>query len=146
MTKRETATLLLRLMVIYTMLQFAPSLLYVIGLLGSINSCPRPEHALLFFGITLLAPLIWVGLCLLVLRFSRRIAARLIPEDGHTGAVFALSFAECQILGFNFLGLLLIVQSFPHLVQLVGLSFSGWREALGGQRGAGFSQEVLPAA
>jgi hypothetical protein len=134
MTKRETAHLLLKLLVIYAMLQFAPSLLYVIGLLGSINSSPRPQYAMLMLGIALLAPLIWIGLCLLVLRFSGRIAARLMPEEGHVDTLFALSFAECQALGFNFIGLLLIVQSFPQLIQLLSsIRFEGYVTDMAGR-------------
>ena len=62
MTRREIAALLLRLMVIYAMLQFAPSLVYVLGLLGSIVSSPRPEYAFVFIGVSLLVPVIWIGL------------------------------------------------------------------------------------
>ena len=132
-------------MVIYAMLQFAPSLLYVIGLLGSINSVPRLGHAFLFFAITLVAPLIWIGICLLVLRFSGRIVARLMPEDGKTGPLLALSFAECQTLGFNFIGLLLIVQSFPELIQLISsIRFEGYVTDMAGR--VDVYRRVLPKA
>jgi hypothetical protein len=126
MKKRDAATLLLRLMVIYAMFQFAPSLLYVIGLLGTITSSPHPEHAALILGITFLTPLIWIGLCLLVLRFSTRIASKLMPDDGDLGSLLTLSFQECQVLGFNFIGILLIVQSFPEIIQLIStIRFEG---------------------
>ena len=134
MTKRETATVLLRLMVIYAMLQFAPSLLYVIGILSSISSSPHPQYAFLSFGITLIAPLIWIGLCLLVLRFSGRIAGRLMPEDGDAGSLLTLSFDQCQTLGFNFIGLLLIVQAFPQLIQLIStIRFEGYVTGMAGR-------------
>ena len=126
MRKREVADLLIKLMVVFAMLQFAPSLLYVLGLLGSIHSSPTPGHAVLFTAITLVTPLIWIGFCLLVLRFSSRIAALLVRDDGDCGTILSLSFKECQTLGYNFIGLLLIVQSFPQLIQLIStIQFAG---------------------
>jgi len=127
MTKREIAGLLIKLMIVYAMLQFAPSLLYVIGLLGSIHSSPTPGRAALYAAITLVAPLIWIGFCLLVLRFSNRIGSRIVRDDGDCGALLSLSFKECQTLGYNFIGLLLIVQSFPQLIQLIStIRFEGY--------------------
>ncbi len=134
MTRREIAALLLRLMVIYAMLQFAPSLVYVLGLLGSIVSSPRPEYAFVFIGVSLLVPVIWIGLCLLVLRFSSRIATRLMPEDGEAGSLPTLSFNQCQTLGFNFIGLLLIVQASPQLIQLIStIRFEGYVTEMAGR-------------
>jgi hypothetical protein len=143
MRKREVADLLIKLMVVFAMLQFAPSLLYVLGMLGSIHSSPTPGRAVLLTAITLIAPLIWIGFCLLVLRFSSRIAARLVPDDGDCGAIFSLSFKECQTLGYNFIGLLLIVQSFPQLMQLIStILFDGYMSSLA--RDTNLYRGVLP--
>lgn len=145
MKKQDAANLLLRLIVIYAMLQFAPSLVYVIGLLGSINDSARPEHAVILFAATLAAPLIWIALCLLVLRFSGRIAARLIPEDGETGTLLNLSFRECQTLGFSFIGLCLVVQALPQLIQLISsIRFEGYVTDMAGR--VDLYRRVLPKA
>jgi len=119
MTKRETAFLLIRLMIVYAMMQFAPSLLYIIGQLSAASSAPTPSMALLITAITLIAPLVWIGFCLVIFRFSNRLAARIVPDDGDAGEILSLSFKECQTLGYNFIGLLLIVQSFPQLINLL---------------------------
>jgi hypothetical protein len=118
MTKRETASLLIKLMAVYAMLQFAPSLLYVIGHLHTVRSSPTPGHGAIMLAITLVSPLIWIGFCLFILRFSSKMAKLIVRDDGECGALLSLSFKECQTLGYNFIGLLLIVQSFPQLLRL----------------------------
>jgi hypothetical protein len=126
MTKRETASLLIKLMVVYAMLQFAPSLLFIVGQLSVARSGPTPTMALLITASILIAPLVWIGFCLIILRFSDRMAARLVQDDGEGGAILSLSFMDCQTLGYNFIGLLLIIQSFPQLIHLISaLRFEG---------------------
>jgi len=119
MTKREIATLLIKLMVVYAMLQFAPSLLFIIGQFSMSFSSPTPITALLITATTLIAPIVWIGFCLIILRFSSRLAALLVKDDGEGGAILSLSFKDCQTLGYNFIGLLLIVQSFPQLINII---------------------------
>ncbi len=41
MTKRETTSLLVKLMGIYCLVQFAPSLTYILSLLGTIRDAPH---------------------------------------------------------------------------------------------------------
>jgi len=127
MTKREAVAFLIKLMMVYAMLQIVPSLVHVIGVLDSIRITGEPGHAALVFAITLIAPLIWIGLCLLVIRFSNGIAMRIVRDDGECGKLFSLTFKDCQILGYNFIGLILIVQSLPMLIELISaIRFEGY--------------------
>jgi hypothetical protein len=64
-------------------------------------------------------PAIWIGFCILVIRKSDSIAKRLYRDDSDATQLSSLGFEEVQILGYNFIGLLLLVQSFPQVVSLV---------------------------
>ena len=119
MTKREVVSLLIKLMIVYAMLQFVPSLLYVIGLMSFIHESPTPGQAALHILVSLIIPLFWIGIFVLILRFNQRIAALIVPNDGDCGTLVSLSFNDIQTLGYNFIGLLLIVQSFPQLIQFI---------------------------
>ena len=72
---------------------------------------------MLLFG--LLLPAIWIGFCILIIRKSDGIAKRLYREDSDASQLSGLVFEEVQILGYNFIGLLLLVQLCPQVVSLL---------------------------
>lgn len=119
MTKRETTSLLVKLMGIYCLFQFAPSLIYVLHFLTAIRDSQEIWMKLVTVGLMITIPAIWVGFCVVIIRMSDRIAKRVCREDSDASQLCGLGFQEVQMLGYNFIGLLLLVQSFPQIVSLV---------------------------
>lgn len=118
MTKRETTSLLVKLMGIYCLVQFAPSLVYVLGYIAQVYRVVWWQGLLMLL-FAFLVPSVWIGLCILVIRKSDSIAKRLYREDSDASQLTSLGFQEVQTLGYNFIGLLLLVQSFPQIVSLL---------------------------
>ena len=119
MTKRETTSLLIKLMGLYCLVQFAPSLVSVIGFIAAIRDAPWIWFKLLTFGMMIIFPLIWIGFCVFIIRKSDAIARRLYPEDSDASQLSSLGFQEVQLLGYNFIGVVLLIQTFPQVVSLV---------------------------
>lgn len=119
MTKRETTSLLVKLMGIYCLVQFAPSLTYILSFLGTIRDAPHVWIKLVTFGMMIIFPMIWIGFCIFIIRKSDKIAQRLYCEDSDASQLSSLGFQEVQILGYNFIGVILLVQTFPQVVSLV---------------------------
>ncbi|MDD5708854.1 MAG: hypothetical protein PHR35_23305 [Kiritimatiellae bacterium] len=119
MTKRETTSLLVKLMGIYSLVQFVPSLSYVLHFLTTIRDSQQIWMKLATVGIMIISPAIWIGFCILIIRKSDSIAKRVYREDSDASQLSGLGFQEMQVLGYNFIGLLLLVQSFPQIVSLV---------------------------
>lgn len=119
MTKRETTSLLIKLMGIYCLVQFAPSLIYILQFLATIRGSQQIWMKLATVGMMVVFPAIWIGFCILIIRKSDSIAKRLYREDSDASELSSLGFQEVQMLGYNFIGLLLLVQSFPQIVSLV---------------------------
>ena len=97
---------------------FTASIAQAISVLSSFPDYPAPGAATFAAGISFGIPLIWFGFCLLILRTSDRIAGWIIRDDGEFGARLSLSLKELQILGYNLIGLFLIAQSFPGILNL----------------------------
>lgn len=119
MTKRETTSLLVKLMGIYCLVQFAPSLIYILGFITTIRDSQQIWMKLATVGTMIIFPAIWIGFCILIIRKSDSVAKRLYREDSDASQLSSLGFQELQVLGYNFIGLLLLVQSFPQIVSLL---------------------------
>jgi hypothetical protein len=118
MTKRETTSLLIKLMGVYCLVQFAPSLLYVLRYIQAASFGPWWQRIVMLL-CTVLVPAIWIAFCLIIIRSSNRIAKRFYPEDSDASQLTGLGFEDLQNLGYHFIGLLLLVQSFPQIVSLM---------------------------
>jgi hypothetical protein len=118
MTKRETTSLLIKLMGVYCLVQFAPALLSAFRFI-SVSSSWTWQTRLVIMLCTVLVPAIWIVFCLILIRSSDRIARRFYPEDSDASQLTGLGFEDLQNLGYHFIGLLLLVQSFPQIVYLV---------------------------
>ena len=119
MKKRETTSLLIKLMGIYCLVQFAPSLIYILQFLATIRDHHNVWMKLATAGVMIIFPAIWIGFCALIIRKSDSVAKRIYREDSDASQISGLEFQEVQTLGYNFIGLLLIVQSFPQIVNLL---------------------------
>jgi hypothetical protein len=119
MTKRETTSLLVKLMGVYCLVQFAPSLIHVLGFLTTIRDSQQIWMKLANVGMMIVFPAIWIAFCILIIRKSDSIARRLYREDSDASQLSGLGFQEVQTLGYNFIGVLLLVQSFPQIVSLL---------------------------
>ena len=118
MTKRSLASLVLKLVAVYFLISFVPSLSYVFSLIQTTTQFYRTSTVLLVIGAAVLLPLLWVGLCLLLIRFAGRIASRLVPEDEEIGAVSAESMDGAQRVVLVSIGVLLAVRAIPLLVHV----------------------------
>ena len=119
MTKREITSLLIKLMGIYCLTQFAPSLINVLGFVAAMYGLQEGPQKIISVLEVIISPAIWIGLSILIIRTSDRIAKRLYREDSDASQLVSLGFQDVQVLGYNFIGLILLVQSFPQIVNLV---------------------------
>ena len=143
MTKRETTSLLVKLMGVYCLVQFAPSLLYVFGYIAQIQGMLVWWHGLLMLIFSFVVPAVWIAICIAVIRSSDRIARWLIREDAEATQLTALGFRDVQTLGYNFIGLLLIVQTLPQVIQILSAVRMQQSIAPGSPR-QGFLMHTLP--
>ena len=119
MTKRETISLLIKLIGIYCLVQFVPSLIYVLGFMKTMRDSHDTWIKLFTLVNMTLTPAIWVGFCILIIRSSDKIAQRLYREDADVPQLCSLGFQDVQVLGYNFIGLILLVQSCPRIINIV---------------------------
>lgn len=114
MTKRELSSMFIKLMGLYSIIKFLPNLFYFPLFAKEIT---EKSEWLQFLSFVALAG-IWFGVGLLIIRQSERIAVWLYPEDSALDQLTHLDFEDIQVLGYNFLGLLLFVQAFPQICTL----------------------------
>jgi len=76
--------------------------------------------------LMILFPAIWLAFCAWILRHSDRIAARLCPQDSDASQLIGLGYRDVQLLGYTFIGAVVLVQSFPQVVSLV-VSIWSWQ-------------------
>ena len=122
MTKREMISLLIKLMGVYALVQLVPGVVQAIGMFTTsiIQLKDRPSQmAFILMVMMFFSPLVWIGLCLWVIRKSDRFAKRLYPVDAPAGQLTTLGVEDIQRLGYNFIGLLLIVRSLPQLLMIL---------------------------
>ena len=119
MKKREGVSLALKVAGVFLWVQIAPSLLSVFSMIFHISNSPTVWMKLLTVVLMILLPGIWILICLVVIRKSDRIAARLVQEDGDASQIFSLSFQDTQTLAYTFIGLFVVVHAFPELLRII---------------------------
>jgi hypothetical protein len=67
----------------------------------------------------LLLPVIWISFCIFLIRKSDTFAERLYGVDSEASQLIGLGFRDVQMLGYNFIGVLILVQAFPQIVSLM---------------------------
>lgn len=93
--------------------------MYILGFMGTIRDAPHIWIKVFTFGMMIVFPMFWIGFCILIIRKSDAIARRLYREDSDASQLSSLGFQEIQMLGYNFIGVILLVQAFPQVISLV---------------------------
>ncbi len=101
MTKREITSLLLKLVGIFGLFSVVPTLVFLIPLLTTIHGQDDIWLSLRTIGVWFLTPLIWITVCIFIIRNSNNIAKRLYRQDSDASQLSALDFKECQTLGYT---------------------------------------------
>jgi hypothetical protein len=101
---------------IYFLVHFAPSLLYLLQFLTIIIGNQELWIKVLASLMMILLPTIWIGFCIVVIVKSDWMAHKLIRHDSSSPLASNLCFQDFQILGYNLIGILLIVESFPQII------------------------------
>lgn len=122
MTKREMMSLLIKLMGVYALVQLVPGVVSVLGAIAGLVFKFK-EQPIVTLSVTwlsmLAAPLLWIGLCIWVIRKSDHIAKWLYPIDASAGQLTTLNVKDIQHLGYHFIGLLLVVKAFPSFAMML---------------------------
>ena len=110
---------MIKLIGIFLLIELAPSLLYSLRLFTTVQGSYDFKTQLILFGTFLIPATIWIGFCISIILLSNKIAKMIIRKDEECSQIFSLSFEDTQVLGYNFIGLLVIVKAFPQLVNLL---------------------------
>jgi hypothetical protein len=116
MTKREISSLLIKLLGIYSLFQVVPSLSGILSMIFTISHYPGIGLKLLYMLTTTIGPALWITFCIIVICKSDAVAKLLFKEDSAASQVITLGFRDLMVLGFCFIGILLVVQSLPYLI------------------------------
>lgn len=122
MRKQSLASFVLKLMAVYVLAVHGPTLL--INLVSAVTRLSNRYDAYILVTTALLGVIVPVGyviLCVLVIRGSDSVAAKLFQEDESLQASMAFSFREAQALTFNAIGLLVLAMGIPKLINTVGV-------------------------
>src|SRR5688572_19970780 len=120
MKPNQLATLVLRLLGIYCLIQVIPAI-SVVPTAVSFAQAPSvdgKEHTLLNLTIILAAVLPFAFRFIagvLLLAHSVKWGERLIPKDGSQGNIAAISFEQAQALAFAIAGVLIFADALPSL-------------------------------
>jgi Na+/H+ antiporter NhaA len=122
MTQNQIASLSLKLLGIYSILEAIPILRELSqvfawrGLRIEMESGP-PDTDLLLIGILMsVGLLLLIGFCLII--FSQALAKQMVSEGETKDSLTELSAKNIQSIAFSIVGLVMIVIAIPHLVQL----------------------------
>lgn len=107
MKKQEAASLLIKLMALFLLLSSAPAIVQILV---------KANSAELFIYVVTAIAFIFALISLFL--YSDQLASKIIGEGGG-GPVVSLSFDECLTLGYNFIGLILIINSVPEILFLL---------------------------
>jgi hypothetical protein len=122
MTQNQIASLSLKLLGIYSIIESIPllrELSQVFAWRGSkieMESGPIHTDLLLIGIITSVGLLLLIGCCLII--FSKSLAKKMITEEEIINSSTELTAKNIQAIAFSIVGLVMIVIAIPHLVQL----------------------------
>lgn len=108
------ATLVLRLMGIYCLIQSLPML----GMLGSLVIFAKASGGVsqsVALIVSILPGIIMLAVGVLLLIFSTRLGRMLVPEATSDSAAVAITFEQAQVLAFAVAGILILADSLPKL-------------------------------
>ena len=124
MTKREVASLALKLSGIYALIVSVSSFHTMMFMISSVGAQyadhpgQGPNFALLAIGSVIpLLLLLFLGFYLIAA--SERLSKRLFPQDVEKDEISALSSEDMQTIAFSVVGLLLLTRAFPGLCRVI---------------------------
>ena len=122
MTKREIASLVIKLMGVFILLKSIGYMSMTFGTLYSMLQMgdSEPLEMILYFVMTILGvtlPIIWA---VLIIKFSDKAAAWLIQEDGYIQTRSSINKDDVMMIAISCIGLYFIVAATPMLIH--GLS------------------------
>jgi hypothetical protein len=120
MKANQLATLVLRLLGIYCLIQVIPAFNLVINMIPFVQGTPMDGHNDTFSGIALIMALLFpFGLRLVagILLLLRSVAwgERLMPNENGQQNITAISFQQAQVLAFAVAGVLIFADALPSL-------------------------------
>jgi hypothetical protein len=123
MTKREMISLLIKLMGIYALVLFVPTLVQSLGTLALTQLIHVGSEtyldSLLTIATTILLQLLWMGFCVCLICKSDSIAKRLYPDDSPAGQVTTLGFYDIQIVAFQLIGLVELLKGIRSTIEML---------------------------
>jgi hypothetical protein len=125
MTKQELASVVLKLMAIYVIVVQGPMLLIALTASGGLSFLRvDPFSAILIFLFKIVLPVLYLILCVWVIRRSDAAAERVFPENGKLVASTTLDMRDVQAIAYSCVGLLVLANAAPKVINLAGvLSF-----------------------
>lgn len=127
MNARATATLGIRLMGIYVVIESALNLPYMLHNVPIMIGQGQTNLAGLVLMLALIA--FWFGVAVAVLALAGKLAARLVP-DAEAKLEVGFTIDQLGRLGFCLIGLLTLVSALPRLANHI-LTLATWNEQLG---------------
>jgi len=106
-------------MAVYVLISLIPALPYVLVLIQTVAETHNIWHSLATLSIAFLFPIIWLAFGFLLLKFSSRIATKLVPEDEGVEIIPVGSADTVQKIIFVSIGLLITVHALPQIAEAV---------------------------
>ncbi len=124
MTKRSLASLALKLMAVYLVISYIPSMPRCLSTIGMTAQSPSVWISIALVGSTLLLTAIWIGLGVVFIYFSDSIAKKLVPVDEGMEVITMVNEDALYKVVFVCAGLIAFVKALPYFtVTLAGLWF-----------------------
>jgi len=128
MSKKSIASLFVKLIGVFLLLQSVPALPYVLFYMRNQSFNNAAFSGPLLYVAMLSLPTLWVAICILVIRFSDMVAGLIVGNDEECAQLFGLSMLEAQTLAFCCIGLAVTVRALPEIPRLL-LQVAAYRRA-----------------
>lgn len=118
MTKREFTAIVLKLTGVYILVRYLGFLPMALSPLTAIRFAePNATSTWLWGLVAIVPPLLYLGICILIVLKSEMISVKLIPEDGDFSIGSSLSKEDVLTVAFCCIGLMVLVGTIPDAVQ-----------------------------
>lgn len=115
MTKRSLASLTLKLMAVYVVISYIPSIPMCLNTIGMTTQSPSIWISIALIGSTLLLTAIWIGLGAVFIYFADSIARKMVSVDEGMEVITVANEDALYKVVFVCVGLIATVKSLPYL-------------------------------
>ena len=119
MTKRSLASLVLKLMAIYVIIELVASLPMVLPLFVGMRHSSSLWPFLLALVCTIGVPAFWLAAAIVFMKFSDSIASKLIPRDEDVGHIRLETLDHVLKVAIVCIGLIFFIRALPQLLGFV---------------------------